>query len=149
VFGAVALLCVAFVIFHFARAPSTQEAMQRSLKELNLPELTIAFALHPDTCAIERSFWRWHVSCEGVPISFYQDLMQCNPGPPRTCFAMPSEKQVCVSYYWDIDLNGMPSNPLGDHGRHASVGDGCNPKGSILAEREAMARLGIVPHHVE
>ena len=35
----------------------------------------------------------------------------------------------------------MPANPLGDHGRYASVGDGCNPKGSRGAEREAMARL--------
>ena len=149
VFGAIALLCVAFVISSFARAPSTQEAMRRSLEELGLPELTTAFALHPDTCSIERSFWKWHVSCEDVPISFYQDRMQCNPGPPRGCTAVPSDEQVCVSYYWDIDLDGMPSNPLGDHGRHASVGDGCNPKGSRLAEREAMARLGIAPHRVE
>lgn len=43
----------------------------------------------------------------------------------------------------------MPANPLGDHGRYASVGDGCNPKGSRGAEREAMAKLGIAPHRVE
>jgi len=149
VFGAIALLCVAFVVFSFARAPSTQEAMRGSLEELGLRELATAFALHPDTCSIERSFWKWHVRCEGVPISFYQDRMQCNPGPPRTCAPVPSDEQVCVSYYWDIDLNGMPSNPIGDHGRHASVGDGCNPKGSRLAEREAMAKFGISPHRVE
>lgn len=79
--GAIALLCIAFVAFKLARAPSTQEAMRGSLKELGLPELTTAFALHPDTCSIERSFWKWHVSCEGVPISFYQDRMLCNAGP--------------------------------------------------------------------
>ena len=39
--------------------------------------------------------------------------------------------------------------PAGDHGRYASVGDGCNPKSSRGAEREAMARLGIAPHRVE
>lgn len=43
-FGAVALLCVASVIFDVVRAPSTQEAMRRSLKELNLLELATAFA---------------------------------------------------------------------------------------------------------
>jgi hypothetical protein len=149
VFGAIALLCVAFVIFSFVRAPSTQEAMRRSLEELGLPELATAVALHPDTCSIERSFWKWHVSCEGVPISFYQDRMQCNAGPPRSCTAVPSDEQVCVSYYWDIDLNGMLSNPRGDHGRYASVGDGCNPKGSRFAEREAMAKFGIAPHRVD
>jgi hypothetical protein len=149
VFIAIAMLSVAFVIFSFARAPSTREAMRRSLAELRLPELATEFALHPDTCSIERSFWKWHVRGEGVPISFYQDRMQCDPGPPRTCSVVLPDKEVCVSYYWDIDLNGMPSNPLGDHGRHASVGDGCNPKGSRLAEREAMAKLGISPHHVE
>ncbi|WP_156163171.1 hypothetical protein [Bradyrhizobium sp. LTSP857] len=149
VLGAIALLCVAFVVFKAARAPSSQEALLGSLKELGLPELTTAFVLHPDTCSIERSFWKWHVSCEGVPISFYQDRMLCNAGPPRTCTTVPSEERVCVSYYWDIDLNGVPSNPRGDHGRYASVGDGCNPKGSRVAEREAMAKLGITPHRVE
>ncbi|WLB57902.1 hypothetical protein [Bradyrhizobium japonicum] len=148
-FGVIALLCVAFVIFISAGAPSSQEAMRRSLAELRLPELTTAFALHPDTCSIERSFWKWHVRCEGVPISFYQDRMRCDPGPPRTCSVVEPENQICVSYYWDIDLNGMPSNSLGDHGRHASVGDGCSPKGSRLAEREAMAKRGISPNRVE
>ena len=148
-FGTIALLCVAFVIFSLFRAPSTEEAMRTSLKELALPELSTAFALHPDTCSIERALWKWHVRCEGVPISFYRDQIQCDPGPPRTCSLAPSAEQVCVSYYWDIALSGAPSNPLGDHGRYASVGDGCNPKSSRGAEREAMARLGIAPHRVE
>lgn len=150
VFGAIALGCVAFVIFNFARAPSTQEAMRRSLTELRLPELETAFALHPDTCSIERSFRKWHVRCEGVPISFYQDRIQCDPTSPKTCTVVPPDREVCVSYFWDIGLDGMPSNPLGDHGRRASVGDGyCNPKSSRTAEREAMSRLGISPHRVE
>jgi hypothetical protein len=148
--GAIALLCVAFVIFSFARAPSTEEALRRSLKELGLPELTTALALHPDTCSIEGRVWKWHVRCEGVPISLYQDRMRCEPGTSRTCSVVLPDREICVSYYWDIDLNGMPSNPIGDHGRYASVGDGyCNPKRSRLAEREAMAKLGISPHRVE
>jgi uncharacterized membrane protein SpoIIM required for sporulation len=34
VFGTIALLCIAFVISSFFRAPSTEEAMRASLKEL-------------------------------------------------------------------------------------------------------------------
>lgn len=149
VLGAIAMLCIAFVAFKFARAPSTEQAMQGSLKELGLPELTTAVALHPDTCSIERSLWKWHVSCEGVPITFYRDRFQCDPGLPRNCTVEPSDERVCVSYYWDIDLDGTPSNPRGDHGRYASVGDGCSPKGSRYAEREEMARRGIAPHREE
>lgn len=149
VLGAIAMLCIAFVAFKFAHAPSTEQAMQGSLKELGLPELTTAVALHPDTCSIERSLWKWHVSCEGVPITFYRDRFQCDPSLPRNCTVEPSDERVCVSYYWDIDLDGTPSNPRGDHGRYASVGDGCRPKGSRYAEREEMARRGIAPHREE
>lgn len=149
VFGAIALVCIALVILSFVRAPSTEEAMRKSLNELGEPELATAVALHPDTCSIVRALWKWHVSCEGVPISFYRDRVHCELGPPRSCKMVPSDDQVCVSYYWDVDLNGMPSNPLGDHGRRASVGDGCNPKGSRSADREEMARRGIAPNRVE
>lgn len=103
--GAIAMMCIAFVALKFARAPSTDEAMQGSLKEHGLPELTTAFTLHPDTCSIERSLWKWRVSCEGVPITFYRDRFQCDLGLPKNCTLEPWDERVCVSYYWDIDLD--------------------------------------------
>ncbi|KJC59475.1 hypothetical protein UP10_18445 [Bradyrhizobium sp. LTSPM299] len=153
VLGAIVLIGVGWFgwkTVRVATAPSTEEAMRLSLAELDLPELSAAYALHPDSCTISKTLWKWSVSCEGVPIYFYRDLRQCDPGPPRTCRTVPSDARVCVSYFWDIGLNGRPSNPIGDHGNHASIGDGsCNAKGTFASEREVMARRGIAPNLVE
>jgi hypothetical protein len=132
-----------------AFAPSTEEAMTRSLAELRVPELTTAYTLHPDTCSIRKAMWSWSVECVGVPIYFYQDLTLCDPGPPRTCGVVPSEYKNCRTFFWDIDLDGRPSNPIGDRGRYASVEESCNPKGTLVSDREEMARRGITPNRVE
>jgi hypothetical protein len=137
---------IAKVIF----APSTAEAMTRSLAELRIPELTIAYTLHPDACTITRMMWRWSVECAGVPTHFYQDAALCDPGPPKTCGAMPSDYKSCITYIWDIDLDAKPSDPIGKGGRrYASIGEGCNPKGALSSDREEMVRRGITPRRVE
>lgn len=129
--------------------PSTEEAMRLSLAEMRMPELSTAYTLHPDACSITKNLWKWTVGCEGVPIHFYQDLTLCDPGPPKSCGAVPADYKNCRSYYWDIDLDGKPSNPIGDRGRYASIEETCRPKGAIASEREEMARRGIAPNPVE
>jgi hypothetical protein len=87
VLGAIALIGVGWVgwkIVKVVTAPSTEEAMRLSLAELNVSELSTAYTLHPDTCAITKLFWKWSVACEDVPIYLYRDLRRCDPGPPRT-----------------------------------------------------------------
>ncbi|PPQ15955.1 hypothetical protein CV770_28765 [Bradyrhizobium sp. AC87j1] len=123
--------------------------MRLSLAEINVPELSTAYTLHPDSCAITKTIWKWSVACEDVPIYFYRDSRQCDPGPPRTCRTVPSDHQVCVSYYWEIDLSGTPSNPIGDKGRYASIGDRCRTTRSFASEREEMAKRAIAPNLVE
>jgi hypothetical protein len=152
VLGMIALVCVVVVGWKAAKVinpPSTEEAMRLSLAELRVPELTTAYALHPDTCVIAKTFWNWSVACEGVPIYFYQDFRRCDPGPPRTCRTVPFDYKNCRSFYWEIDLDGKPSNPIGDRGRYASIEEDCRPKGTLASEREAMARRGIAPDLVE
>ena len=137
---------VARVVF----APSTAEAMTRSLAELRIPELTIAYTLHPETCAITKRIWKRSVECAGVPAHFYQDTTLCDPGPPKTCGSMPSDYKRCVTYIWDIDLDGKPSDPIGKGGRrYASIGDGCIPRSALSSDREEMVRRGITPRRVE
>ena len=132
------------------RAPSTEEAMTRSLAELRIPELTIAYSLHPDTCSIKKTMWRWDVDCEGVPTHFYQDITLCDPGPPKTCGAMPPHYTNCRTYFWQIDLAGMPSDPIGlGSRRYASLEEKCKAKGTFSSDREEMARRGITPERVE
>ena len=150
--GVIALIGVARVSWMIAKviaAPSTEEAMRLSLAEMNVPELSTAYTLHPNSCAITKTFWKWSVVCEDVPIYFYRDSRQCDPGPARTCRTVPSDHQVCVSYYWEIDLSGKPSNPTGDKGRYASIGDRCKATRSFASEREEMTKRGIAPNLVE
>jgi hypothetical protein len=67
VLGAIALIGVGWVgwkIVKVVTAPSTEEAMRLSLAELNVSELSTAYTLHPDTCAITKLFWKWSVACE-------------------------------------------------------------------------------------
>jgi hypothetical protein len=86
------------------------------------------------------------VECEGVPIHFYQDLTLCDPGPPKSCGPVPTDYKNCRSFYWDIDLDGKPSNPIGDRGRYASIEEDCRPKGTLASDRAEMAKRGIAPN---
>jgi len=145
----VALIGVGATGWKIITRPSTEEAMRLSLAEMHVPELGTAYALHPDTCGITKTLWKWTVACEGVPIHFYQDQTLCDPGPPKSCNPVPSGDKNCRSFYWDINLDGKPSNPIGDKGRYASIEEDCRPKGTPASEREEMLRRGIAPNAVE
>jgi hypothetical protein len=152
--GATALIGIgAFVLwtaFRVFNAPSTEEAMRRSLAALEKPELEIAFALHPDACSITKvSIWKWSAACEGVPMHFYEEITVCDPGPPKICSAAPSPYENCRSFFWDIDLDGNPSDPIGYRPKYASIMSECRPKGTDASERLEMARRGMLPNPVE
>ena len=102
--GATALIGIgAFVLwtaFRVINAPSTEEAMRRSLAALEKPELEIAFALHPDACSITKvSIWKWSAACEGVPMHFYEEITVCDPGSPKICSAAPSPYENCRTFF--------------------------------------------------
>jgi hypothetical protein len=149
----VLIAAAAFVIwtaFRVINAPSTEEVMRRSLSTVGIPELEIAFALHPDACSITKaSIWRWSAECVGVPMHFYEDTTVCDPGPPKTCGAAPASYENCRSFYWDVDLDGNTSDPLGVTHKYGSISEGCRPKSSIASERLEMARRGIAPIPVQ
>lgn len=150
--GAIVLIAAAWACWQVAKlwtAPSADEAMRLSLAQLGRPELAIAYTLHPDACSITRTTWKWNVACEGVPIHFYQDRVICDPGSPRTCSPAPSDNENCRSFYWEVDLDGRPSNPIGDRGRSASIMASCAPKGTQAADRAEMMKRGITPTRVE
>jgi hypothetical protein len=131
-------------------APSTEDAMQHSLKALEIPELEIAFALHPDACSIRKvNIWKWSAACDGVPMHFYQDITLCDPGPPKICGADPSSYTNCRSFYWDIDLDRKPSSPTGNGRKYASVVSDCMPKGMLASEQIEMTHRGLRPIPVE
>src|SRR4051794_11157797 len=82
---------VTWTAFRVVNAPSTDEVMRRSLSTMAIPELQMAFALHPDACSITKvSIWKWSVECDGVPMHFYEDATVCDPGPPKICGAASS-----------------------------------------------------------
>ena len=136
--------------FRMVSAPSTEEAMQLSLKALEVSGLETAYALHNDACSITKvSIWSWSAKCEGVPMHFYQDVTYCESHSPRICAAAPSTYSNCRSYYWNIDLAGKPSAPIGDRKGYASIMSDCKPKGTFDSERMEMVRRGIRPSPVE
>jgi hypothetical protein len=136
--------------FGLVNAPSTEEAMQLSLKALEIPGLETAYALHRDACSITKvSIWTWSVECEGVPMHFYQDVTYCESRSPKVCAATASSDTNCRSYYWFIDLDGKPSAPIGKRKGYASIMSDCKPKGSFDSERMEMARRGLRPSPVE
>lgn len=153
---AIAAFC-AFAVWTTARAlcaPSSEEAMQRSLAALKKPELVILYALHPDACSIVRSsIWGWSAACEGVPQHFYRETMDCETRPSETPLCRPAttaEAKDCRSFFWDIDLDGKPFDSITHRSSHyASLSEECKPKGTPTAEREEMNRRGIQPVKVE
>jgi hypothetical protein len=148
-----ALIAAAYVIwtaFRVINAPSTDEVMRLSLSKVGIPELEIAFALHPDACSITKvSIWEWYVECSGVPMHFYEDTTVCDPGPPKSCGVAPPSYENCRSFYWNVDLSGNTSDPLGLKKRYGSISEGCKPKAPIASERMEMARRGIIPIPVQ
>ena len=152
--GTAALVAVGayavWTAFRLVNAPSTEQVMQLSLKALRVPGLETAYALHNDACSITKaSIWTWSVSCEGVPMHFYQDIALCESQFPRICAAAPSSFTNCRSYYWNIDLAGNPSAPIGKRKGYASVESDCRPKGTFESERMEMVRRGIRPGPAE
>lgn len=139
-----------WTVLRLVNAPSTEVAMQLSLKALRIPGLETAYALHGDACSIAKvSIWTWSVECEGVPMHFYQDVTYCESRLPRICAAASSSETNCRSYYWFIDLDGKPSAPIGKKKGYASIMADCKPKGSFESERMEMARRDIRPAPME
>lgn len=128
--------------------------MQRSLAALKKPELNIVYSLHPDACSIVKvNIWRWSVECAGVPLHFYRDTVQCEthqPNLPTDCRLAASVEEDCRSFFWDIDLDGKPFDPISHRSsNYASISEECRPKGTLTSEREEMARRGMRPVRVE
>ncbi|MGJ4889459.1 hypothetical protein [Bradyrhizobium sp. HKCCYLR20261] len=155
--GLTVIACSAFVAWTAIRvlnAPSTEEAMQRSLTALNRPELAIVYSLHRDACSIDKiSPWRWRAECVGVPQHFYRDTIHCESRIselPKCRPAAATEDEDCRSFFWDIDLDAKPIDSITHRSSHyASLSSECNPKGTFASEREEMARRGIRPVRVE
>ncbi|AWO88243.1 MULTISPECIES: hypothetical protein [Bradyrhizobium] len=127
------------------RAETPNQLLQLSLATLRVPELDIAFRLHPEICSIGRNpNQQWSVACEGVPLHFYRQISLCDPGPPKQCGPPPSTYTDCRSFYWDIDERGNPTGWFGGH-RFESVAADCMPKGTMTSDRADMARVGIAP----
>jgi hypothetical protein len=151
--GLVLLGCMAFAVWTTIKvltAPSTEEALRRSLSALKRPELDVLYALHPDACSITKvTIWKWSAACVGVPQHFYRDTLYCKTlrrSPEQCRPATGSEDEDCRSSYWDVDLDGNPFDTITNRSRgYASIAEGCNPKGTRASEREEMARRGIRP----
>lgn len=153
--GLVLLGCSALAIWTTIRlinAPSTEEAMQRSLSALKVPELDVLYSLHRDACSIVKvRIWKWDAECVGVPQHFYRETLRCGVYPPRSCRpATASEEEDCRSFFWSIDVNGKPFDPITHRTTHyASMSSECRSKGTLASEREEMARRGVRPVRVE
>jgi hypothetical protein len=141
---------VAWTAFRVINAPSIEDVMRRSLSTVEIPELEIAFALHPSVCTITKvSIWTWSVACDGIPMHFYEDTIVCDPGPPKICGMVPPSYEDCRSFYWDVDLDGNTVDPLGITKRYGSISEQCRPKATIASERMEMASRGIAPIPVQ
>jgi hypothetical protein len=144
----VGLAClVGYFAYAVVTAPSDEEALKISISVLKRPELRIAFALHPEYCAIRREgpMAGWSVSCEGIPLHFYQDLTLCDPGPPRQCGPMPASYVNCKTYEWLVDLKGNPTSPIESGRQSSSISDNCRSRGNIADDRGRMREMGIAP----
>ena len=58
---------------------------------------------------------------------------------------MPPSHTECVTYEWNIDLRGNPSNPLWSNRQYLSIADECRPKAPRQDDRARMEELGIKP----
>jgi hypothetical protein len=148
--GIAALVGVAayasWIMFWLVFGPSTEEAMQISLKLINVPGLATAYAIHPDACSIKRTGPTMRtVECEGLPMHHYQNVKYCEGREGQAPCAPATSLTDCRSYYWDIDLRGTPSAPIGDLRTHASIMSECHSKASFDADRAEMERRSIEP----
>ena len=124
---------------------SPSELLQKSLAKQPLPELKIAYALHPDVCAIElREEQKWTVECKGVPLHFYRQITFCDPGPPEACGPAPSTYSDCRTISWYVAASGEPEDLFGGHNPpYSSIEDDCLPKGTLAPDRAEMNRRGM------
>jgi hypothetical protein len=131
------------------RAETPEQLLHHSLAKLRVPELDIAYRLHPEICSIGKTpNQQWTVACEGVPLHFYRQISLCDPGPPKQCGPPPATYTDCQSFYWDVDGRGNPTGWFGGH-RFESVVADCMPKGTLASDRADMANGGIAPVPVE
>ncbi len=139
-------LFVGRALWGIYKVPNTQAALRVSLEAIRQPGLTVAVALHPDYCSVNgMAGFGWSVTCDGVPLHYYLDTTICLPTKPESCFPAPEGWTNCVSFWWDIDIFGRPSNPMGTGGPVASISDPCRYKGSIEIDRAEMTRRGLTP----
>src|ERR1700759_4868905 len=128
------------------RAETPEELLQHSLPKLQVPELAIAYRLHPETCSIGRNPNQgWTVACEGVPLHFYRQITLCDPGAPKQCGPPPATYTDCRSFYWDMDARGNPTDWFKGGRPYQSVVADCIPKAAMASDRAEMASGGIVP----
>lgn len=129
-------------------AETPDELLQRSLAKLGVPELKIAYSLHPEVCTIG---WpkdqKWTVECEGVPLHFYRQATICDPSPPvEACGPATSTYIECRSFFWSVDKSGEPESLFGDRAHpYNSLGDDCRLRGTMASERAEMDRRGFAP----
>jgi hypothetical protein len=129
--------------------PTSDVALKKSLAAIHDQALTIAIALHPDSCTMKGSpGFGWSVECLGVPKHHYSEVTFCSPGIREICVPAPPTWTDCVSYWWDIDVWGRPSNPNGTGGTVAELSDTCQEKATISEDREEMRRRGLSPEKV-
>jgi hypothetical protein len=130
--------------------PTSDVALKKSLEAIHDQALTIAIALHPESCTMKGSpRFGWTVECLGVPKHHYSDVTFCSPGVREVCVPAPPTWTDCVSYWWDIDLWGRPSNPNGTGGTVAELSDTCREKATISEDREEMRRRGLSPEKMK
>jgi hypothetical protein len=140
-----ALLLFAAVVFAAAvSVPTDQVALRKSLDAIHRPALTVALALHPDYCSIKGApVLGWTVECLGVPMHHYTNTTLCRGIDSQRCAPAPEWWTDCVSFWWDIDMWGRPSNPDGTGGTLASMGETCRAKATLAEDRERMRQRGL------
>jgi hypothetical protein len=130
--------------------PTRDAALTKSLAAIKDPTLSIAIALHPDSCTIGgMPGFGWTVECLGVPKHHYSDVTLCSVGAREICSPAPLTWSDCVSFWWDIDMWGQPSNPNGTGGTRASMSDTCREKATISEDRDGMRRRGLSPENIK
>jgi len=69
---------------------------------------------------------------------------------PETCGVAPTSYESCRTFYWNVDVFGNTSDPLGLKRNYGSISEGVLAQSSdIASERLEMARRGIVPIPVQ
>lgn len=147
VVGSLVLLVagILWITWAIVSVPDADVALRKSLEAINRPALTTAITLHPDYCSITGApVLGWYVECTGVPMHHYTETAICNPAQPGHCEAAPAFWTDCVSFWWEIDMWGQPSDPNGITGKLASMGDHCLEKATLAEDRAQMNQRGLL-----